>query len=98
LSLLFCTSIKNLRTKAVIATKINDIARYHISLQKMTALSLVIACVTLALCLSSVSAFRMPVSSRYVGTFTSRSQLSMEFDWKSFKKGNEERMGKSVES
>ena len=72
--------------------------KYHIGLQKMTALSLIIACVTLALCLSSVTAFRMPVSSRYVGSVSSRSQLSMEFDWKSFKKGNEERMGKSVES
>jgi hypothetical protein len=24
--------------------------------------------------------------------------MTMEFDWKSFKKGNEERMGKSVDS
>lgn len=39
-------------------------------------------------------AFKLPISSRC----NMRSQMSMEFDWKSFKKGTEERMGKSVDS
>lgn len=92
----FNNDTKNKRSNCFLTSAIAP--KHHVRLQKMTALSLIIACVTLALCLSSVTAFRMPVSSRYVGSVSSRSQLSMEFDWKSFKKGNEERMGKSVES
>ena len=62
----------------------------------MTGFSLFTIFAAVALCMRNASAFRAPLSSRCV--ISSRSQMTMEFDWKSFKKGNEERMGKSVDS
>jgi hypothetical protein len=64
----------------------------------MSPSNMIVLCISLALCLSSVTAFRPLISSRVASVSTSRSQLNMVFMWKDFKKGTEERMGKSVDN